>query len=161
MSRVGILAFTESNTLGTDSQQTISKNSSECWLLIGHKKFFVSLCPIGEQFLLSSFREFVHHGYCLDHDLSGSTGGHFVCACVNTVCWSAREEFSVNFYGHRQHLQAVFWSWMTYIGCYVPQTCSLRYRWKWIYCSLAVALERSVFPFVKQLIEDKMAAECC
>ena len=21
------------------------------------------------------------------------------------------------FYGHRQHLQAVFWSWMTYIGC--------------------------------------------
>ena len=26
---------------------------------------FVLLCPIGEQFLLSSFREFVHEGYCL------------------------------------------------------------------------------------------------
>ena len=34
-------------------------------------------------------------------------------------------------------------------------------RWKWIYCGLAVALERTVFPFVKQYIEDKMAAECC
>ena len=32
--------------------------------------------------------------------------------------------------------------------------------WKWVYCSLAVALERTVFPFVKQYIEDKMAAEC-
>ena len=34
---------------------------------------FVLLCPIklGEQFLLSSFREFVHDG-CLDHGLSGS-----------------------------------------------------------------------------------------
>ena len=30
------------------------------------------MCPIGEQFLLSSFREFVHDGYCLDHGLSGS-----------------------------------------------------------------------------------------
>ena len=36
------------------------------------KKCFVLLCPIGEQFLLSSFREFVHDGYCLDHGLSGS-----------------------------------------------------------------------------------------
>ena len=34
-------------------------------LPIGHKKCFVSLCPIGEQFLLSSFREFVHDGCCL------------------------------------------------------------------------------------------------
>ena len=51
---------------GTDSQRAISKNSSGCRLLIGHKKCFVSLCPIGEQFLLSqSFREFVHDGYCL------------------------------------------------------------------------------------------------
>ena len=24
------------------------------------------------------------------------TGGHFVCACVNTVCWSTTEAFSVN-----------------------------------------------------------------
>ena len=58
--------------LSTDSHRTISKRSSECWLLIGHKKCFVLLCPIGKQFLLSSFREFVHDGYCLDHGLSGS-----------------------------------------------------------------------------------------
>ena len=56
--------------LGTDSHRTISKNSSGCRLLIGHKKCFVLLCPIGEQFLLSSIREFVHDGYCLDHGLS-------------------------------------------------------------------------------------------
>ena len=52
--------------------RAISKNSSGCRLLIGRKKCFVLLCPIGEQFLLSSFREFVHDGYCLDHGLSGS-----------------------------------------------------------------------------------------
>ena len=50
--------------LYTDSHRTISKNSSGCRLLIGLKKCFVLLCPIGEQFLLSSFREFVHDGYC-------------------------------------------------------------------------------------------------
>ena len=51
--------------LGTDSHRIISKNSSKCRLLIGHKKCFVLLCPISEQFLLSSFREFVHDSYCL------------------------------------------------------------------------------------------------
>ena len=51
--------------LGTDSDRTISKNSSRCRLLIGHKNCFVLLCPIDEQFLLSSFLEFVHDGYCL------------------------------------------------------------------------------------------------
>ena len=51
--------------LGTDSHRTISKNSSGCQFLIGHKNCFVLLCPIGEQFLLSSFREFVHDGYYL------------------------------------------------------------------------------------------------
>ena len=51
--------------LGTDSHWTISKWSSECWFLIGRKKCFVLLCPIGEQFLLSSFREFVNDGYYL------------------------------------------------------------------------------------------------
>ena len=51
--------------LGTDSHRTISKRSRECWFLIGHKKCFVLLCPIDEQFLLSSFREFVHDGYYL------------------------------------------------------------------------------------------------
>ena len=58
--------------LGTDSHRTISKRSSECWLLIGHKKCFVLLCPIGEQHLLSSFGEFVHDGYWLDYGLSDS-----------------------------------------------------------------------------------------
>ena len=42
--------------LGTDSHWTISKRSSKYSLLIGHKKCFVLLCPIGEQFLLSFFR---------------------------------------------------------------------------------------------------------
>ena len=49
--------------LGTDSHRTISKNASRCRLLIGHKNYFVFiLCPIGKQFLLSSFREFVYEG---------------------------------------------------------------------------------------------------
>ena len=56
--------------LGTNSHQT--KRSSKCWLLIGHKKCFVLLCPIDEQHLLSSFCEFVHDLYWLDHSLSGS-----------------------------------------------------------------------------------------
>ena len=51
--------------LGTDSHRTISKRSRECWFLIGLKKCFVLVCPISEQFLLSSFREFVHDGYYL------------------------------------------------------------------------------------------------
>ena len=51
--------------LGTNSHRTISKRSRECCFLIGHKKCFVLLCPIGEQFFLSSFRKFVHDGYYL------------------------------------------------------------------------------------------------
>ena len=50
----------------------VRTRSSKYWLLIGHKKCFVLLCPIGEQHLLSSFCEFVHDGYWLDHGLSGS-----------------------------------------------------------------------------------------
>ena len=34
--------------LGTDSHRTISKNSSGCRHLTGHKKCFVLLCPIGK-----------------------------------------------------------------------------------------------------------------
>ena len=63
--------------LGTDSHRTISKNSSGCRLLIGHKKCFVLLCPIGEQFLLSSFREFVHDSYCFNHGLC--------CSCTKEM----------------------------------------------------------------------------
>ena len=62
----------EEKPLGTDSHRTISKQSSKCWLLIGHKKCFVLLCPIGEQYLLSSFCAFIHDGYSLDNGLSGS-----------------------------------------------------------------------------------------
>ena len=64
--------------LGTDSHRTISKNSSGCRLLIGHKKCFVLLCPIGEQFLLSSFREFVQDGYRL---ATLASFVHQACAC--------------------------------------------------------------------------------
>ena len=39
-------------------------------LLIGHKKCFVLLCPIGEHISMSSFRVFVNDGHCLDHGLS-------------------------------------------------------------------------------------------
>ena len=46
--------------LGTDSHRAISKNSSGCRLLTGHKKCFVLLCPIGENsfscdFFVSSY----------------------------------------------------------------------------------------------------------
>ena len=51
--------------LGTDSCQTISKQSGECWLLIGLKKCFVLLCPISKQHFQSSFCVFTHDGYCL------------------------------------------------------------------------------------------------
>ena len=62
----GTIQVRAKEPLGTDSHRTTSNNSSACRLLIGHKKCFVLLCPIGEQFLLSSFREFVHDGYnCL------------------------------------------------------------------------------------------------
>ena len=56
------------------------------WVGSGEKagrKFFVLLCPIGEQFLLSSFREFVHDGYCLAtlarfvHQACASKGNFF------------------------------------------------------------------------------------
>ena len=56
------------------------------------------------------------------------TGGHFVYACVNIGCWSATDAFLWIVYVLYQHFQAGFWSWITCIGCYLPQTCSLRYR---------------------------------
>ena len=36
-----VLTSQAEKPLGTDSNRTISKRSSECWLLIGHKKCFV------------------------------------------------------------------------------------------------------------------------
>ena len=39
--------------LGTHSHRTISKWSRECWFLIGHKKCFALLYPIGKQHILS------------------------------------------------------------------------------------------------------------
>ena len=46
--------------LGTDSQRTISKISSRCRLLIGHKKCFVFYVPNRRTHLVSSFRVFLH-----------------------------------------------------------------------------------------------------
>jgi len=51
-----------------------SKWSSECSLLIGHKNCFVLLCPIGEQYLLSSFN-FVS---------SYTTAIYSITACLET-----------------------------------------------------------------------------
>ena len=68
--------------LGTDSHRTISKRSSECWLLIGHRKCFVLLCPIGEQFLQSHFLEFVHDGYYL------ATVARFVRGILNSLIFT-------------------------------------------------------------------------
>ena len=73
-----VFKYGRKSPLVTDSHRTISNNSSGCRLLIRLIKCFVLLCPIGEQFLLSSFREFVHDGYCL------ATFARFVhqaCAC--------------------------------------------------------------------------------
>ena len=59
--------------LGTHSHRTISKDSSGCRLLIGHEKIMLCIIvPNQRTHLLSSFRAFVHEGYCLDHGLSGS-----------------------------------------------------------------------------------------
>ena len=59
--------------LGTDSHRTISKNSSGCRLLIkGTKNALYYCAQSGEHMSMSSFRVFVHDGYCLDHDLSSS-----------------------------------------------------------------------------------------
>ena len=70
--------------LGTDSHRTISKNSSGCRLLIGHKKCFVLLCPIGEHISMSSFRVFVHDGYGLDHGLSSVLLGYAPKKCTQS-----------------------------------------------------------------------------
>ena len=51
--------------LGTDSHRTISNGQGNAGSQLGTKKYFVLLCPIGEQFLPSSFREFVHDIYYL------------------------------------------------------------------------------------------------
>ena len=42
------------------------------WLGTKNALYYCVLCPIGEQHLLSSFREFLHNSYWLDHGLSGS-----------------------------------------------------------------------------------------
>ena len=57
--------------LGTDSHRTITERSSECWLLIGYKKCFVLLWPIGEQFLsryIDFFFFFLFYRFTLCHD---------------------------------------------------------------------------------------------
>ena len=67
--------------LGTDSHRTISKRSSECWLLIGHKKCFVLLCPISFSWVLfaSSYKTAIDSiTACLAHAPKICTqSGHF------------------------------------------------------------------------------------
>ena len=53
----------------TDSHGTISKRSSECWLLIWPKKCFVLLCPIGEKHLLGVPRGSSAHDWKLSSRL--------------------------------------------------------------------------------------------
>ena len=111
--------------LGTDFHRTISKNSSGCRLLIGHKKCFVFFGPIGEQFLLSSFRELVHDGYCLDDGLSGSCTKemHAVSKLSvwhikipiwvqNTVCPRAKDAFK-----YKLELTTGIHAWIGHVLC--------------------------------------------
>ena len=86
--------------LGTDYHRTISKRSRECWLLIGHKKCFVLLCPIGEQHLLSSFREFVHDCYWLDHGLSVS--------CTKDGIWTQSGIFQFDINATSQNTSSLY-----------------------------------------------------
>ena len=58
--------------------ETISKRLGKCWPLIGQKKCFVLSYPIGEQHLLSSFREFVQ-----DHLVQDS----YCLAKLVRLCW--------------------------------------------------------------------------
>ena len=58
--------------LGTDSHRTISKRSSECWLLIGHKNALYYCAQSANSISWVLFGEFVHDGYWLDYGLSGS-----------------------------------------------------------------------------------------
>ena len=61
--------------LGTDPHRAISKNSSGCWLLIGHEKCFVLLCPI---FVSSYTTAIVSITDCLAHAPKKSTqSGNF------------------------------------------------------------------------------------
>ena len=58
--------------LGTDSHRTISKNSSGCPAPDWAQKMLCIIVLNRRTHLLSSFRVFVHDGYCLDHGLSVS-----------------------------------------------------------------------------------------
>ena len=53
-----------------ESFQAWTEEQANAGSLLGTKKCFVLLCPIDEQHLLSSFREFVHDRYWIDHGLS-------------------------------------------------------------------------------------------
>ena len=76
------------------------------------------------------------------------------------VCWSDTEAFSVNCL--RSLPAGVEWRILgVTFHKRALQGIEAFLRWKSVSCSLAVALETTVFPFVKQCIENKMAAECC
>ena len=54
-------SMSEGDRLSSNYFQTFKRTPAPDWV----QKCSLLLCPIGEQFLLSSFREFVHDGYCL------------------------------------------------------------------------------------------------
>ena len=109
----------------------------QIWQIFGQKIGRIHCLQSQTHFWYSKITEFEQNGHlqsgCIQEMVAYKkwslwTGGHFVCTCVNMGCWSATEAFLWIVYVQYQHLQAVFWSWMTFIGCYVPQTCSLRYQ---------------------------------
>ena len=80
------------------------------------------------------------------------TGGHFVCLSVDVP----RRHFFVN----------CLRSLPVFAGCFlelndvgvtfhksVLKGIDTFLRWKWVYCNLAVTLERTVFPFLKRYIK--------
>ena len=84
VSRVGRKGGTKVFKLGRKSPwvptliELFPKIQADAGSWLGTKKCFVLLCPIGEQFLLSSFRGFVHEGYCL---ATLAWFVHQACAC--------------------------------------------------------------------------------
>ena len=84
--------------------------------------------------------------------------GAFYFAAFTNLSYAITEAFSVNclrslraFAGCFLELNDVYWelrSTNVFLKVFLG--------WKWVYCSLAVARERTVFPLVKQHIEGKI-----
>ena len=98
VSRVGIKGATKVFKYGRKSPwvptltELFPKIQADAGSWLG-KKCSVLLCPIGEQFLLSSFREFVHDGYCLAtlalfvHQACASKGNFLLLLLLLYLTW--------------------------------------------------------------------------